>query len=68
MKINVLKKLDKDSLKSEISNIIYNNTKILEDLEYAGVLSGNLHHLRQKFAALAEEEVEKRFIELNKRK
>ena len=61
-----LSKLPKEDLAAEVSNIIYEKTRVFEDLENAGVLSGNLHHLRQKFAELAEEEILARFIDKGK--
>lgn len=41
---------------------IYKNTRIFEDLEMDGKISGNGHHIRQKWAKMAVEEVKKRWI------
>jgi len=45
-----------------ISNRVYEATAIIEQLEGAGLISGNGHHARQKLAGLAAEEIKKRWL------
>ena len=46
----------------EIQRRVYEATAIIEQLEGAGLLSGNGHHARQKIAEVASEEIKKRWI------
>lgn len=40
---------------ARISNEVYNATALVEQLEGAGLIRGNGHHIRQKMAAMCEE-------------
>jgi hypothetical protein len=42
-----------DDAVSNLSNRVYDATRIVEELEYAGRVRGNGHHLRQEIAAFA---------------
>ncbi len=42
-----------DDAVSNLSNRVYDATRIVEELEYAGRFRGNGHHLRQEIAAFA---------------
>lgn len=55
-----LKTLPWKSLKAHVGNIIYQNTSILESLEYAGRLYGNGHHHRQQITQIVMEHMEEK--------
>lgn len=57
-----LSKISKDDAMSLVSNQVYAATALLEQLEAAGLLSGNGHHVRQKIAQVAADEVNARWI------
>jgi len=48
-----------------LMNSVYAAGSILESLEYAGKIIGNGHHARQKVAAMAVEELRRRWKESN---
>ena len=59
---NELKKLDLEEAKRLIGNYMYKHACIFERLEHAGKIYGNGHHIAQKFAQLAQNELDKRWI------
>ena len=52
-----LKKLSFEEVRARVSNKVYEATRLIEDLEGAGVLRCNGHHVRQRIAALATDEL-----------
>lgn len=56
-----IEKLDMKSAMNEISNAVYQASKIIEQLEGAGKVLGNGHHARQNIAKFAADEIMKRW-------
>ena len=57
-----LKTLSLVEAESAISNIVYEATELFERLEYLGLVRGNGHHIRQKLARAAMEELRSRWL------
>lgn len=55
--------MSRNDAENELSNIVYQATVLLEQLEYAGKIRGNAHHARQAIAKAASEEVKNRWID-----
>lgn len=52
---------------TNINNIVYQATRLLEQLEQAGKCNGNGHHARQNVAQFAEKELRDRWIKAKDR-
>lgn len=50
-----------EQAEAELTEAVYASTRILEDLEHAGLVSGNGHHLRQEIAQLAVNKMRERW-------
>ena len=55
--------LDLKEAQSELSNRIYEAARLLEELEYAGKVIGNGHHMRQQLCQVAERLLADRWAE-----
>ena len=51
---------------AQLTSAVYQATRLLEDLEHSGQLTGNGHHARQTIAQAAEKELRERWVEDNK--
>lgn len=51
--IEQVKKMDRESLESELSSRVYKAALLLEQMEDAGFISGNGHHKAQRVADYA---------------
>jgi hypothetical protein len=58
---NDIKQMSLKDAQVEISNKIYEATRLIEELEYAGKVSGNGHHARQKIAKFATDDLAERW-------
>ena len=61
--IKDIENLDRESAVNEIENIIYTATSLIERLEGAGKIYGNGHHIRQRIAGFAVQQIEKNWKE-----
>ena len=60
--IKALQNMNFDEIEAELLNNVYESTAILEQLENAGMLKGNGHHLRQKVSGFAQDILKERWI------
>lgn len=52
-----LENMDLETAKTEISNKVYEVTRLFESLETKGKILGNGHHIRQRIAVVAAQEM-----------
>lgn len=57
-----LSNIDFSTAEAALSNNVYEASRLIEQLEYAGKVRGNGHHARQAIAAAATEELKSRWI------
>ena len=55
--MNDPKTMDLATAKVEVSNAVYEATRLIEDLEHTGKVLGNGHHIRQRIAQFAVDEL-----------
>ena len=55
--------MERDAIRAELTNRVYNAAIFLEQLEVAGLISGNGHHKAQRIAQTAVDEMNKAWIE-----
>jgi hypothetical protein len=53
--------MDLATAETEVSNAVYEATRLIESLEHAGKLRGNGHHARQACAVFATQEIRARW-------
>jgi len=58
-----LKTMEMDAIGAELSNRVYAAAIFLEQLEFAGRISGNGHHKAQRVAQKAVDELNRAWIE-----
>jgi hypothetical protein len=60
--VEQLKTMDKDQIRVEIGNRIYEAAILFERLESAGAIRGNGHHIAQAIALHAQEVFDERWV------
>ena len=55
--------MTRESAEHLVEHVVYTATRIIENLEMAGKLHGNGHHMRQKLASIAKKMVHNRWID-----
>jgi hypothetical protein len=60
---NDLRDMERDAIRAELTNRVYDAAIFLEQLEVAGLISGNGHHKAQRIAQTAVDEMNKAWIE-----